>query len=456
MIGKRGALGVRPTSAARRPLLYRRTVAVLAGAILVLVGFGGMFLFQRWSSAREYQAARQAYENGNFAEAQRLLGRFLNRNPHDGNAHLLAARVARRRALKTNEGVTWLDEAHQHLSQAERSSGDPESIGLERAILAVQEQAASAAASEQQLMKYVQQGHFDSPLMLEALSTGFRRTRRFPRALYCLDKLLGLQPDNAWAHFMLGCCFDELSQPAVAIAAYEKVIEIDPENAEARLRLVDDLIEYRRTQDALVQLRFLRQRLPENAAVLVGLGTCLHTDNQLVNAERSLRAALAIEPANAKALTELGKIQLELGQLDEAEQHLRRAVAAAPYARRSLFALYQCLEQAAKEVEANECLARYQQIDADLRRLRTLQQSIMTAPHDADRDYEAGTLCLRNGLPEEGIHWLKSALRENPVHVGARQALADYYAVAGEASSGSHRATSKEGANRSSTMRTRR
>ena len=79
MIGKRGALGVRPTSAARRPLLYRRTVAVLAGAILVLVGFGGMFLFQRWSSAREYQAARQAYEKAlaiqpNFAQAHRELG----------------------------------------------------------------------------------------------------------------------------------------------------------------------------------------------------------------------------------------------------------------------------------------------------------------------------------------------------------------------------------------------
>jgi tetratricopeptide (TPR) repeat protein len=437
-------------------LLYRRPVGILAGVILVLIGVGGMFLFQRWSSAREYQAARQAYENGNLAEAQRLLGRFLDRNPHDGNAHLLAARIARRRALKTNESVTWLDEAHQHLSQAERSSSDPEAIGLERALLAVQEQAASAATSEQQLMKYVQKDHPDSPLVLEALATGFRKTRRFPQALHCLDKLIGLQPNNAWAHLTLGRCFDELSQPAVAIAAYEKVIDIDPENVDARMRLVDNLIEYRRTQDALVHLSCLKQRLQENAAVLVGLGTCLHTDNQLVDAERSLRAALAIEPDNAKALTELGKIQLELGQLDEAERHLRHAVVAVPYARRSLFALYQCLEQTAKEAEAAQCLARYQQIDADLRRLRALQQSIMTAPHDADRDYEAGTLCLRNGLPEEGIHWLKSALRENPAHAGARQALAGYFEGTRETGSSPRRGPSEKATNRGLTTRTRR
>jgi tetratricopeptide (TPR) repeat protein len=431
-------------------------VVIPAGVILILIGFGGVFLFQRWSSARDYQTARQAYENGDLAEAQRLLGRFLNRNPHDGNAHLFAARIARRRALKTNESDTWLNEAYQHLDQAERSSDDPDGIGLERALLAVQEQAASAPASEQQLMKYVQKDHPDSSLMLEALAAGFRKTRRFPQALYCLDKLIGLQPDNAWAHLTLGRCFDDLSQPAVAIAAFEKVIEIDPENVEARLRLVDNLIEYRRTQDAIAHLSFLRQRLPKNAAVLAALGTCLHTDNQLVDAERSLRAALTIEPDNAKALTELGKIQLELGRLDEAERHLRRAVAAVPYARRTLFALYQCFEQAAKEAEAADCLARYQRIDADLRRLRTLQQSIMTAPHDAERDYEAGMLCLQNGLPEEGIHWLQSALRENPVHVGARQALADYFEGPRETGSKPRRVASEKATNRGLTARTRR
>jgi tetratricopeptide (TPR) repeat protein len=297
---------------------------------------------------------------------------------------------------------------------------------------------------EQYLIKCVRSEHPDSPLILEAAAEGFRKTERNAQALHCLDQLLKLRPQNARAHYLMGLTLDQLAQPRAALLAYEKVVELDPEHLDARFRLAEDLVEYRRIPEARHQFEFLRERQPTSVGVLVGLATCLHIQNELSAAQEILESALSKEPDNVRALTEVGRIELESGAFDKAERSLRRALQNAPNDRRGIFSLYQCLEQAGKAVEAAECLARYKQIDADMRRLRILEQEAVTSPHNAALDCEAGILCLRNGMGEEGMRWFESALRKDPGHVGTHEALADYYERTGKkALAAKHRAAGK-------------
>src|SRR5262249_41690094 len=178
--------------------------------------------------------------------------------------------------------------------------------------------------------------------------------------------------------------------------------------------------------DAQVHFEFLRQRQPHNVEVLLGLALCLHTQNQLPAAQELLNAALLIEPDNVKALTELGKIELELGALADAERSLRRAIGLAPERSHAIFVLYQCLQQEGKESEAVECLAQYRHIETDLLHLKKLQAEIKASPQNVDLNYEAGVLCLKYGMSEQGLRLLENVLRKDPKHQGAREAVVNY------------------------------
>jgi tetratricopeptide (TPR) repeat protein len=379
---------------------------------------------RRWSSAREQQAALEACERRDFAQARILIEKCLERSPQDGSLHLTAARIIRRSALGSPDEVTWHEDTLRHLDQSERLSGDRASLGMECKLMAAQQ--GPKGALERDLLELVQRGHADSPLILEALAAGYRKTHRFSSALDCLDKLLDLQPANADAHYWRGLALEQMSQPRRALADYEKTIDLDAEHLDARLHLANILLDFRRGEDAQVHFEFLRQRQPRNVDVLLGLALCLHTQNQLPTAQELLQTALMIEPDNVKALTALGKIELELGKLFDAERSLRHAVGLAPERSHAIFVLYQCLQQEGKESEAAECLARYRQIETDLLRLKKLQVEIKASPQNVELNYEAGVLCLKYGMSEQGFRFLENVLRKDPMHQGAREAVVDY------------------------------
>jgi predicted Zn-dependent protease len=149
--------------------------------------------------------------------------------------------------------------------------------------------------------------------------------------------------------------------------------------------------------------------------------------NQSEEARRLLDAALAGQPRSWAAMSERGRLALETGSVEEAEKWFRQAVAAKPYEKDATYGLYQCLVRLGKGPEAEQVLARFKRIDADLNRMADLAQAIAYDGHNADLRCEAGTTMLRNGLEAEGVEWLESALREDPGHVPSHRALAEYY-----------------------------
>jgi hypothetical protein len=65
-------------------------------------------------------------------------------------------------------------------------------------------------------------------------------------------------------------------------------------------------------------------------------------------------------------------------------------------------------------------------LDDERRRNEILRIGLARSPNDADLHCELGVLCLRSGQESQGLYWLNSALRLNPTHAEAKQALTDY------------------------------
>jgi thioredoxin-like negative regulator of GroEL len=136
-----------------------------------------------------------------------------------------------------------------------------------------------------------------------------------------------------------------------------------------------------------------------------------------------LDAVLAREPANAAALRERGTAA-EAEREPDADGWYRRAVECDPSDKEACYRLGRYLLGRGWKDEARPWLDRHAAIERDLTRLRELHAHVTRTPGDAEARCEAGLICLRNGQREEGRRWLLGALRVNPRHAGARQALA--------------------------------
>jgi predicted Zn-dependent protease len=111
---------------------------------------------------------------------------------------------------------------------------------------------------------------------------------------------------------------------------------------------------------------------------------------------------------------------------------LRQAVKYAPQDRVVLFNLYQCLEKIDKKEEAAKIKARLKETEDDLKRMDEVMRNVQRRPHDPALRCEAGRIFLRNGFKDDGLHWLGTALLEDPNHTLTHKTLADYYDQAGD------------------------
>jgi Flp pilus assembly protein TadD len=174
--------------------------------------------------------------------------------------------------------------------------------------------------------------------------------------------------------------------------------------------------------------------LVEQANTAAGRGDWQKTAEFLEQAER-------LEPGHAGILTGLGTSHLQLGLLDQAEAYFQKAVAAAPgsadahnnlgvalAAAGKLEAAQQAYEQAVSlapdHVQAWKNLAvAYLQMDQVVEGVQVLATLVKNDPHDPE------TLFLLAGCYEQGEQYesartlYEEALKHDPAHACARQAL---------------------------------
>ena len=362
-----------------------------------------------------YQAAQRAQAKRDFPATRDHLSRCLNNWFYSTEAHLLAARTARRAGL--------YDEAEQYLRACRALGAPTESVDLESMLLRAQR--GDLTHAESYLVSRVMENHSDTILILEVLTKAYAQAYRLADAEECVRRWLEREPEDVLAWTWQGQLAQDAFNNAEAMRAYARIVELDPDNDNARLVLASFLIR-QSAPEALEHFQRLRRRLGDVPLVLVGLASCERNLAHPDEARRLLDLVLPTHPQNWSALAERARLALEYESPEEAEQWFQRAIALIPYEKDMNYGLYQCLVRLGKEKGAEAQLDKMKRCEADLDRLRTVIREAGQKADDPASPCEAGQILMRNGQEAAGARWLQRALERDPSYVPARRALADY------------------------------
>lgn len=301
--------------------------------------------------------ARAAYEaavelDPDFAMAHRNLGQTLLAldDPQGALGHL-----ERAAALDPSDSVT-----SSSLSQAWFRAGDPERA--DRAATAARTQSPVYGVPDP--VRYAVDQKNVTPLASDRRAREAEQRGAWSEALADLQRLVGLDPEDAGVRWRLSRCLKNLGEAARARTELEHVLEHHPDHA-ASLLLMATLHEEAGALDHAIPLyRRLCTLAPSDPTAWKRLGTCLGPMGDLPGAleafERAsglgtpdaemlhnwgttlaragrpadarirLEAALALEPDNAGTHYNLGDALETLGKREEALQHFERAAALDP------------------------------------------------------------------------------------------------------------------------------
>src|SRR5262249_21291815 len=157
--------------------------------LLAVTGLAGAKAGRHVWAEYHYREAQRSLERREFDRARDHLARCLLAWPYSAEVPSLAAGPARRAGA--------YDDAKRYLKECQRLGGVAEALDLEKGLLRAQQGA--LAGLEGQLLSFVEQGHPDSVLILEALARGCLKTYSLPRAKHCLELWLEREPDNVQA-----------------------------------------------------------------------------------------------------------------------------------------------------------------------------------------------------------------------------------------------------------------
>jgi predicted Zn-dependent protease len=391
---------------------------LLAFLALLAFGYGVWRFIAEVQAARNFTAAREALERGDLAEARTRLARCLTAWPASAETHFLAGQAARR--------AGDFPEAERLLTASKRLGWVHEAIDLEFLLMRVQ--GGDLDSVEDYLQDCLARDHPDSVLILEVLSRAYLRSFQLHDAAACLERWLEKQPTSVQAWLFKGDVALRLHNQLDAEVAYRKAAELAPDNDDVQMRYGNVLVSQARGAEAAALFERLTGRQPNNPGVRLGLARSRLALGQVAEARHLLADLLTERPNDVEVMGVLGQLELDEGRAQEAAKWLRQAVQKPPYEPELLFSYVRCLEQCDRGDEAKTWLDKLERAEDDLRKLHTVTRTITEkAPRDADLRWEAGRLLLRNGHDKEGLRWLSSALRLDPVHVKTHQTLTQYY-----------------------------
>jgi tetratricopeptide (TPR) repeat protein len=274
----------------------------------------------------------------------------------------------------------------------------------------------------------VEEGHQDSPLLMESLARGYMRRYRLGMAKRCLDRWSQAQPDNPQLLYLDGLFhLDYLHAAAAAVARYGRAVELDPDHEEARLGLAVALLMTKEYGKAAEHFERLRLAQPDNDRVRVGLAECRDALGETAEAVRLVDEVLSRKPNFPAALALRGQLAFRQEEFDAAADWLRQAVRYNPADHRARYNLALSLKRTGRADEAQEYMRQFEEMEKNLARFNEIVTSeIAKRPADPALHCELGQILLKSGQRDEGVRWLQSALQIDPGYAPARRALADY------------------------------
>jgi tetratricopeptide (TPR) repeat protein len=378
-------------------------------------------LASHWGSyfLAEYRlhAARKALDRQDYGRAQELLMQHLRYRPESAEGHFLSARLARRSGD--------VNEAARQLQVCQKLGSLPRDIlHLEQALLDVQQ---GNLEQEKYLFDCLARQHPDSFLILEALSQGYTKRYQLTPALDCLNRMLEVQPDNAYARTRRGWIHERFNNHKDALADYRHAVSVAPDHLLARRFLADLLLHVlRKPDEAAEHYEFLEQRQPDDPALVASLAQCWLDQDKVAEARSLVGKALLAHPRDANLLLVRGLLAHKEGQAAQAETWLRQAIAAKPSMQPAYYTLILVLEQQGKSAEVEKCQEQLRNVEAELKQMDALVQRVVREPTNPQLRFEIAQLLVKFGEDQEADNWLRMVLLMDPYHQAARQALTEH------------------------------
>jgi len=410
--------------------------------LAILIGAGAAWKFHVASAARRadefWALADDACRRFDFREAHRHLVGYLQLRPTEAEAHLQAARCARRAEfLEDYEGhdPELQQVASRHLSEAERLGAPRETAAVERALADMRHGARFSFNSERLLVERVRQLTPDTPLILEGLIHAYLRHLYFEKALACEDALLRMQPGNLQGLLWRGRMRALLRQKPSAYEDLESALRLAPDFHPARYYLAEMLAAENRYLEAEPHLKVLIEHSAKNLLVRLLWARCrieLGHDSAGAELDAWLQDAPPHHPRIIEALDAAARVALYSSQPEKAEGYARRALAELPLDKQALNNLLRSLNWQGRKQEAQEVETQLAQVIKDLAIVARVWDRLAKDSTNLELRYELGSAYLRLARPGDALVWLNSVLDREPEHRATLRLLGSYYEKCGQ------------------------
>jgi tetratricopeptide (TPR) repeat protein len=267
----------------------------------------------------------------------------------------------------------------------------------------------------------------------EAMAAG-----NFDAAVAAYTQVTQSMPDYAEGYFNLGLAMQQAGKLDDARAALEHALRLKPGLRGANLFLGVVLYRQNHFKDAETYLLRETHIDPRGAKAYMWLGVCRLAQDDPQGAIAPLDKALALDPSDVDILYHRGRAYFLVAnasydamfKLDRdsmrVHQVLAEANAQAYHTQEAISEFELAIKMAPTQPGLHEELADQYWIAGQLDKIAsTYREELSIDPHAVSAMYKVGSFLVRTGDPEQGIAFLRSALREDASFVDAHYYLAD-------------------------------
>jgi tetratricopeptide (TPR) repeat protein len=404
--------GPRPTWFNRR-----RTVTILAVCVAAAC-------WALWPSLRYNYRIAQAQKLLAAADAEKalvVLGREEGLHPDSADLVYLLG-VAHRRA-------NHLQKSGEYFRRA-AVLGCPRSQLLPQQAMAAFQAGDPAAEAELKALLRQSLDNETAEEVYEALAKGYFGKFWLNQAMICLNHWIDWQPRKAGPRHLRAMIFGLSGDVEQQMVDFRAILEVNPNDAAAHGLLADALSKTNNVDEALVHYTWCREHVPGDNLAALGMAVCMRRKGNYDAAKQLLAEVVSSGPTGGirgRLLSELGELNLELGNPKAALDYLREAVELLPYDGSAHYSYAMALSKTGKSDEAKAIFKRGEELEQRQLRLHDLERELANNPGDADLRYEAAMLIKEQGLNDEAITLLLTAIKLDPIHRKAHAALADCY-----------------------------
>lgn len=384
-------------------------------SILLLGLVGSAWGWERYQTTALQRRAQEAYEREDFDLAQAQWNELLRRTPEDAYVHYRLGQLARR--------TFDYPEAKRQLELAAKHGYDPDRLALENQLLALQ--LSNWRGKEGSLFERASRQDPEAARIHEVMALAFHGENLVEPGLHQVTKWLELEPNSPSAWELRGQLFERMSRYELAYESFAKALALDPTRYQSQLGAGNMAVSRSRLDVAVEHYREAVRLEHKEWEARVGYAKALAELQQFEAAKEQAAVALLLKPNSYQTLGAAGRVAMQAGDLKQAEEYFRAASSEV----NDLLTLTDyraCLIRLKRADDAKKIDERIQKLDADLVRLTTIRTQLLN-PNDPAPRVEAAQIFFRNGQPEQGMGWIKEALKIAPNYGPAHAALADLY-----------------------------